>query len=168
MKKIRFATDFSERSDRALRRAVIPARAHDAVQEILHVVDDDRPRRIVDHEVEDARRLLSALARSLKDLDGVSCSTQTGQDDPFSGIIAAVAKATPDLLVIGPHRRPSKRAIARMVPGSVALQVLKDAKYDVLAIPPRRPDWRYAGCKSSTLQLSKENTPCMIALPTSP
>lgn len=43
MKKIMFATDFSERSDRALRRAVILARAHDAVLEIVHVVDDDRP-----------------------------------------------------------------------------------------------------------------------------
>lgn len=76
MKKIMLATDFSERSDRALRRAVILARAHDVVLEIVHVVDDDRTRRIVDHEVDDARQLLGEHARSLKDLDGVSCSTQ--------------------------------------------------------------------------------------------
>ena len=92
MKRIMFATDFSERSDRALRRAVILAKAHDAVLEIVHVVDDDRPRRIVDHEVNDARQLLGELARSLKDLDGVSCSTQIVQDDPFAGIVKVVAK----------------------------------------------------------------------------
>ena len=92
MKRIMFATDFSERSDRALSRAVILAKAHDAVLEIVHVVDDDRPRRIVDHEVNDARQLLGELARSLKDLDGVSCSTQIVQDDPFAGIVKVVAK----------------------------------------------------------------------------
>ncbi len=55
MRTIMFATDFSERSDRALRRAVILAPAHGAALEIVHVVDDDQPRRIVDHEVNDAR-----------------------------------------------------------------------------------------------------------------
>jgi len=71
----------------------------------VHVVDDDRPRRIVDHEVNDARQLLSELARSLKDLEGGSCTMRIVQDDPFAGIVKAVAKATPDFLVIGPHRR---------------------------------------------------------------
>jgi nucleotide-binding universal stress UspA family protein len=37
MKRIMFATDFSEWSDRALRRAVILARAHDAVLWCCHV-----------------------------------------------------------------------------------------------------------------------------------
>jgi nucleotide-binding universal stress UspA family protein len=57
------------------------------------------------HEVADARLLLADLARSLKDMDGVSCSTEVLLDDPFAGITRAVADAAPDLLVIGPHRR---------------------------------------------------------------
>lgn len=93
MQRIMLATDFSERSDRALRRAVILARAHDAVLDNVHVVDDDRPRRIVEHEVNDARQLLSELARSLKDMDGVSCSTQIVQAVPFAGIVKAAAEA---------------------------------------------------------------------------
>jgi len=38
MQRIMLATDFSERSDRALRRAVILARAHDASLDLVHVV----------------------------------------------------------------------------------------------------------------------------------
>lgn len=141
MKRIMFATDFSERSDRALRRAVILARSHDAVLEIVHVVDDDRPRRIVDHEVNDARQLLSELARSLKDLDGVSCSTQIVQDDPFAGIIKAVAKAAPDLLVIGPHRR---QILRDAFVGTTAERTIRAASCPVLMVngPPVGP-WRH-------------------------
>lgn len=141
MKKIMFATDFSERSDRALRRAVILARAHDAVLEIVHVVDDDRPRRIVDHEVNDARQLLGELARTLKDLDGVSCSTQIVQDDPFAGIVKAVAKATPDLLVIGPHRR---QILRDAFVGTTAERTIRAASCPVLMVNgPPVGHWRH-------------------------
>ena len=138
MRGIMFATDFSERSDRALRRAVILARAHDAVLEIVHVVDDDRPRRIVDHEVSDARQLLGELARSLKDLDGISCSTRIVQEDPFAGIVKAVAKAAPDLLVIGPHRRQILRAA---FVGTTAERTIRTASCPVLMVngPPVGP-----------------------------
>lgn len=141
MKRIMSATDFSERSDRALRRAVILARAHDAVLEIVHVVDDDRPRRIVDREVNDARQLLSELARSLKDLDGVSCTTQIVQDDPFAGIVKPVAKATPDLLVIGPHRR---QILRDAFVGTTAERTIRAASCPVLMVngPPVGP-WHH-------------------------
>ena len=141
MKKIMLATDFSERSDRALRRAVILARAHDAVLDIVHVVDDDRPRRIVDHEVNDARQLLSELTRSLNDLDGVSCSTQIVLDDPFAGIVKEVAKASPDLLVIGPHRRQILRDV---FVGTTAERTIRAVSCPVLMVngPPVGP-WRH-------------------------
>ncbi len=141
MRRIMFATDFSERSDRALRRAIILARAHDAVLEIVHVVDDDRPRRIVDHEVEDASELLGELARSLKEMDGVSCSTQIVQDDPFAGIITAAAKAAPDLLVIGPHRR---QILRDAFVGTTAERTIRSASCPVLMVngPPVGP-WRH-------------------------
>jgi nucleotide-binding universal stress UspA family protein len=141
MKRIMIATDFSERSDRALRRAVILAREHDAVLEIVHVVDNDRPRRIVDREVNDARQLLSELARSLKVLDGVFCTMQIVQDDPFAGIVKAVAKATPDLLVIGPHRR---QILRDAFVGTTAERTIRAASCPVLMVngPPVGP-WRH-------------------------
>jgi nucleotide-binding universal stress UspA family protein len=105
MQRLMLATDFSERSDRALRRAVLLARAHGAILDLVHVVDDDRPRRIVDHEAVEARNLLRELAQSLRSGDGITCATQIVLSDPFVGISQAVDERKPDLLVIGPHRR---------------------------------------------------------------
>ncbi|MDO9525556.1 MAG: universal stress protein [Gemmobacter sp.] len=134
------ATDFSERSDRALRRAVLLARAEGAALDLVHVVDDDRPRRIVDHEVNDARQLLGELARTLKDMDGVSCSSQVLLDDPFSGIVKAAANAAPDLLVIGPHRR---QILRDAFVGTTAERTIRSVSCPVLMVngPPVGP-WR--------------------------
>jgi nucleotide-binding universal stress UspA family protein len=141
MHRILLATDFSERSDRALRRAVILARQHGAALDIVHVVDDDRPRRIVDHEVNDAHQLLVELARSLKDLDGVACNTEVLLDDPFDGIVKAAAKASPDLLVIGPHRR---QILRDAFVGTTAERTIRAVHCPVLMAngPPVGP-WRH-------------------------
>lgn len=140
MQRIMLATDFSERSDRALRRAVLLARAEGAALDLVHVVDDDRPRRIVDHEVNDARQLLGELARTLKDMDGVSCSSQVLLDDPFSGIVKAAANAAPDLLVIGPHRR---QILRDAFVGTTAERTIRSVSCPVLMVngPPVGP-WR--------------------------
>jgi nucleotide-binding universal stress UspA family protein len=105
MKRVMLATDFSERSDRALRRAALLARAHGAVLDLVHVVDDDRPRRIVEHEAVDARMLLRELSQSLQTEDGIVCETAILFGDPFDGIVKATRERPPDMLVIGPHRR---------------------------------------------------------------
>lgn len=141
MQRIMLATDFSERSDRAFRRAVILARQHGAALDIVHVVDDDRPRRIVDHEMADARLLLAELARSLTDLDGLACSTQVVLDDPFAGIASAAAKAAPELLVIGPHRR---QILRDAFVGTTAERTIRAVQCPVLMVngPPVGP-WRH-------------------------
>lgn len=141
MARIMLATDFSERSDRALRRAVILARVFGAALELVHVVDDDRPRRIVDREADEARLLLAELAGSLKGLDGVSCHTQVLLDDPFAGIAKAAAELSPDLLVIGPHRRQILRGV---FVGTTAERCIRAASCPVLmvnGVPAGR--WRH-------------------------
>jgi nucleotide-binding universal stress UspA family protein len=64
MQKIVLATDFSTRSDRAVRRAGLLARDQGARVILLHVVDDDRPERLVAEEMATARELLEATAGS--------------------------------------------------------------------------------------------------------
>ena len=71
MQRLLCATDFSERSDRALRRAVLVARAEKAELDLVHVVDDDRPKRLVDHEATDAWALLRQQMATLGSVDGV-------------------------------------------------------------------------------------------------
>jgi len=111
MTTIMVATDFSERSDRALRRATLLARQFEATMLMVHVVDDDQPRRIVDAERDEATTLLRQMAATLRDVDGVTCGTRVILASPFVGIAQAVADATPDLLVIGPHRRQVLRDV---------------------------------------------------------
>ena len=138
MLKIMLATDFSERSDRALRRAVLLARESGASIELVHVIDDDRPRSIVDHEAADAATLLGDLARSLESTDQISCRTHILLADPFAGIAKAVEDVRPDLLVIGPHRR---QILKDAFIGTTAERTIRVASCPVLMVngPPVGP-----------------------------
>ncbi|MCE6951528.1 universal stress protein [Cereibacter sphaeroides] len=141
MRTIMLATDFSERSDRAMRRAALLARATGAQMHLVHVVDDDRPRGIVEHETGDARRLLHDFGHSLRNHDGIRCSTSIVLADPFAGIVRAATEVAVDLLVIGPHRRHLLRdAFA----GTTAERVIRTAACPVLMAngPPVGP-WRH-------------------------
>lgn len=111
MKKIMLATDFSERSDRAFRRATLLARQFDASLTIVHAVDDDRPRRIVDAARDEAEKLLRQIAATLREVDRIACETRVIPAAAFMGIAQAVRDAKPDLLVIGSHRRQVLRDV---------------------------------------------------------
>lgn len=141
MQRIMLATDFSERSDRALRRAVLLTKMHQATLDLVHVVDDDRPRRIVDHEAVEARTLLRELAQTLKSDDGITCETSVILSDPFAGIVKAAAERRPDLLVIGPHRRQILRDAFL---GTTAERTIRSVDCPVLMVngPPVGP-WRH-------------------------
>ena len=141
MQRILFATDFSERSDRALRRAGLLARQSGATLDILHVVDDDRPRHITDREAAEALALVEDLARSLRGDEGIACTARIRLDDPFAGIVKAAAEARPDLLVIGPHRRQVLRDVFT---GTTAERTIRSVDCPVLMVngPPAAP-WRH-------------------------
>lgn len=111
MKKLLVATDFSERSDRALRRATLLARQFEAKLEVVHVVDDDQPKRVVDADYDQASQLLRQLTETLRDVDGVDCDMRVILAPPFAGIVRAAEELGPDLLVIGPHRRQVLRDV---------------------------------------------------------
>lgn len=111
MRKILVATDFSERSDRALRRASLLARQFEATLGLVHVVDDDQPRRVIEAERREADQLLHETAATLRDVDGISCDARVFLAAPFAGIERAVKEISPDLLVIGPHRRQVLRDV---------------------------------------------------------
>ncbi len=142
MQSILLATDFSERSDRALRRAILLARETGARVELLHVVDDDRPRRMVDDEATEARRLLDELSRSLREGDGIACGSTVLLADPFAGIAQAAAEMKPDLLALGPHRR---QLLKDAFVGTTAERAIRSVDCPVLMVngPPVGP-WRHA------------------------
>jgi nucleotide-binding universal stress UspA family protein len=135
MQKIMLATDFSERSDRALRRATLLAKEISASLVLVHVVDDDRPRWIVDRDRKDAVRLLGELTRTVQDVDGLACEGSVVLSDPFDGIVQETRNKSPDLLVIGSHRR---RLLMDVFIGTTAERTIRSVECPVLMVnaPP--------------------------------
>jgi len=129
LKNILVATDFSERSDRALRRATFLAREFSASVTMVHSVDDDQPRSLVDNQQEIAEKLLAKQARSLQETDGIACSYEVVLGDPFEGIAAAAKASSPDLLVIGPHRR---QVLKDVFTGTTAERIVRTSRAPVL------------------------------------
>ncbi|MGU9980727.1 universal stress protein [Phreatobacter sp. HK31-P] len=105
MRQLLVATDFSARSDRAIRRASLIAHETGASLSLVHVVDSDRPDYLVSIDKEAAEKALVELSQTIRDIDGIACSHGVSLDNPFEGIVAFARLTQPDLLVIGSHRR---------------------------------------------------------------
>ena len=129
MKTILVATDFSARSDRAIRRAVLLAHTFEAVLHMVHVVDDDQPARIVSAEEGAARALLSEQTRSLREIDGLQSDFSLVFGDPFEGIRASAQELQAGLVVIGPHRR---QALKDMFVGTTAERTIRLSSRPIL------------------------------------
>lgn len=127
MRQILVATDFSERSERALGRGAMLARAGGWRMDLVHVVDDDRPRRLVDHEMGEATVLLDERRAA----EGLAGQARVLAGDPFTGIAQAAEDAGADLLVIGAHRR---RAITDAFAGTTAERTIRAVRRPVLMV----------------------------------
>lgn len=138
MQKIMVATDFSERSDRALRRATLLAKQFGTTLTLVHAVDDDRPPRIIEHEAADATALLREQAATLQTLDGVASEARVVLGAPAATLVQATRDIAPDLLVIGPHRR---RLLRDVFVGTTAERTIRAVACPVLMAnaPPAGP-----------------------------
>jgi len=137
MKHILIATDFSERSDRAIRRGTLLAKRLGAKVTLLHAIDDDQPKRIVQAERKAAGALLNDQARSLQDIDGLACDVRIALGAAFEGITKSVEDIATDLLVMGPHRR---QALKDIFVGTTAERTIRASRRPVLmanAVPAK-------------------------------
>ena len=105
MKRILVATDFSTRSDRALRRAVLIAGQCGAGLTLVHVVDDDQPAFMIDRERAAASELLGQSAATIVEVDKVAADAVVATGDAFDGILRVADEIDADLILVGPHRR---------------------------------------------------------------
>jgi len=129
MKRILVATDFSERSDRAVRRATLLAHAHAASITLVRIVDDDQPKRLLRVEKDEATAILAQQARSLREIDGVDCDYRLVLGEPFAAIVQAAREEAADLIVIGPHRR---RLLRDVFIGTTAERTIRESTLPVL------------------------------------
>ena len=125
------ATDFSTRSNRALRQAGLLARASGAQLALVHVVDDDQPQALLEMEREEAKRILAEQIRVMPELLEVQCNPIVVTGSPFSGILRAAATTSAELIVMGAHRRQLLRDI---FVGTTVERVIRTGPFPVLMV----------------------------------
>jgi nucleotide-binding universal stress UspA family protein len=130
-KNIVTATDFSTRSQRALRRAGRIAHINNAELTLVHVVDDDQPEAMIETEVREASKFLYEQIDSLSELRGVQCRAVVTTGEAFDGILQVAEKASADLLVMGSHRKEILRDIFI---GTTIERVIRTGPYPVLMV----------------------------------
>ncbi len=126
---ILLATDFSVRSDRALKRACLLARQFGAHLTVVHVLDDDQPARLMKAARSEAETLLAQTARDVEEHDGVQCDVTLALGEAFFGIIDTAAQRDAGLIVIGPHRR---RILKDVFVGTTAERTIRESPVPVL------------------------------------
>jgi nucleotide-binding universal stress UspA family protein len=101
---IAVATDFSTRSDRAVRRAELLASAVGDDLVLINVIDDDQPRRMVQVEQAETEKLMEEMVATIKTVSGLDATYAIRLGQTFEQLPIAAAEAGAGLIVMGPHR----------------------------------------------------------------
>jgi nucleotide-binding universal stress UspA family protein len=138
MRRVLAATDLSSRSDRALRRAALLAKEAEAELLVLHAVDDDQPRSLVEVERREAWALLQRQMAGLPELQAVRASALVDEGDPFEAVLRVADAQGVDIIVLGEHRRSVLRDIFT---GTTVERVIRHGTRPVLMVnqPPAGP-----------------------------
>lgn len=129
--KILAATDFSTRSNRALRQAGLLAKPSSIQLHVVHVVDDDQPEVLVNVETREAERTLREQIDSMPELRSVEARPMVVTGDPFDGILRASAAIKADLIVMGTHR---KQLLRDIFVGTTIERVIRKGTVPVLMV----------------------------------
>ena len=111
MKRILAATDFSTRSQRALRQAGLLARQTGAQLTLLHVVDEDQPPHLIQLERAEGEAILNEQVGSVAELQGIDCRIVVMAGVAFDAILRTAKSVSADLIVMGAHRKQLLRDI---------------------------------------------------------
>ena len=140
LRAILVASDFSDASKKPLRHALSIARHFNAKLVLAHVVSSIgytiAGADAVESVAEAARRDFDLLEKQLVDsgaLTGVSHEFIVRQGDVWEELQAVIREKQVDLVVLGTHAR---HGVARLVMGSVAEQIFRQADGLVLTVGP--------------------------------
>jgi nucleotide-binding universal stress UspA family protein len=125
------ATDFSTRSNRALRQAGLLAQSCSAQLTVLHVVDDDQPAALVEMESREAERILAEQIAAMPELQGVQVRPMLTPGDPFDGVLKTAAAIGASLIVMGSHR---KQLLRDIFIGTTVERVIRTGPFPVLMV----------------------------------
>lgn len=129
-KKLLVATDLSERSDNAVRRAVLIASELGASLEILHVLDDAMPANVVDEYETAARdsigKLLATTSQSASAKPAITLKRGSG----YREILEHAKQNGIDLIIIGVTRH----TLAALFAGTTAERIIRIGETPVLMV----------------------------------
>lgn len=98
-------TDFSPRSDRALRRAILLARQFGWELRIVGVIEESQSAGSREPRERETADQLARMERTINEMDGLRCSSELRVGHAQEQLAKAAREAGADLIVIGPHRR---------------------------------------------------------------
>ncbi|MBX3549048.1 MAG: universal stress protein [Xanthobacteraceae bacterium] len=130
--KLLAATDFSTRSNRALRQAGLLAHSNkQAHLHVVHVVDDDQPTDLINLEKLEAGRLLQEQVRSMPELQNIKVTPVVTTGYAFDGILKTADTVNADLIVMGSHR---KQLLLDIFTGTTIERVIRKGTFPVLMV----------------------------------
>lgn len=121
-------SDLSERSERALRRALLLAEQLDAELTVVSVVNEDLPGDISTTLEATSREKLELFCSDLTDR---SFTVRVEIGDPHATSLELAQDLTPDLVVMGTHK---PRAFWDMFSGTTAERIIRHLKAPVLIV----------------------------------
>jgi nucleotide-binding universal stress UspA family protein len=114
-----------------LRQAGLVAQTRDAELALVHVVDDDHPKDLVEIETREAERILAEQIGAMSELRGAKCRPMVVAGDPFDGILRAAESIEADLIVMGAHR---KQLLRDIFVGTTIERVIRTGQCPVLMV----------------------------------
>jgi nucleotide-binding universal stress UspA family protein len=145
--KILCATDFSERSEAAVRIAAAIARWSGGSLELVHVLPLPEmgyaalatDSLVLAQEIrENVRQKLSKVVAGVTDSARLSPAAALLEGRPHEAIVSHAREIRADLIVMGAHGGP---ALDRLILGSVAERTVRQASLPVLIVPPGAQAW---------------------------
>lgn len=141
LKKILLATDFSSASDKVASYARALARYFSSTLEIAHIFDPSvvasYEEAIIGLPIKERRRISNEHLDRLRDdfaASGVDVSTVSPEGHrPFTGLLKVAKEQDVDLIVAGTQ---SKSGIERLILGSTAEQLIRNAECPVFTVGP--------------------------------
>jgi universal stress protein A len=134
-RKVLAPIDFNDHALSALEVAKSIAQANDGSVTLLYVVPMDEPiggkMYEDDFKLQAEKDAIRLAALGSERLKGIKYEVVTEIGDAATAIIATAAKKAMDVIVIGTHGR---KALMRVLMGSVAEQVLREAPCPVIAV----------------------------------
>jgi len=130
--KILAASDLTARSDRALARAFLLAREHEAELRIAHVVDAELPVAFRTHAVEWAAKMLSGESEKLGAATGVKAAIDVRTGKVGADIARMSNAPDTDLIALGAQDQPP--ADRRSFSDTTAGRILRSSRAATLLV----------------------------------